>query len=285
MKVKNYFVFLILFMFLLTSCNSKSDIPYNKQNGYEEYISDSDTGYEDLPYFNCMESMEENEKAYDYYKNNKRRCDEYIITDYEDGVCINRYVGWRLGEDSLLEIPEELDGKPVVKIGGYPIDDSYTRGAFAGNRDFTIKIPSTVKIISNKTFLFYSGIMPNDAQDNFTLVKKVEVSEDNPYYSSYDGALYTKDKKKLLFEPNFYLRYFSGSYTVPDFVETFEPCNGVSEDLESLTIGKNVKYINAFFDKGENGSSGIPNTTVRGYKGTIAEEWAEEQYAKFEAIG
>lgn len=302
MKVKNYFVFLISLMFLLTSCNSKSNIPYNQQIGYAEYISDSNTGREGISYFNCDEAMYSSERARNYYKNNKRRCGNYIITDYEDGVCINRYVGRKPAEDDVLEVPEELDGKPVIKIGGYPYqtkidygeygikEHTIVLGAFAGNRDYTLKIPSTVKMIGYRTFLFYSGMVPEENWDEYTLVKNVVVSEDNPYYSSYEGGLYSKDKKRLLFDAKLYR---SNPYTVPDFVESFEPTNGikngVSEEKMILNIGKNVKYIDTYIDMDEDGTEPsedcVPYLIVRGYKGSVAEEWAEEQYAEFEAIG
>lgn len=302
MKVKNLFIFLILLIFSLTSCNLKPNVPYNEHIGYENYISDSNTGREGISYFNCDEAMESSEDAREYYKDNKRRRGSFIITDYEDGVCINRYVGRKLAEDEVLEIPEELDGKPVVKIGGYPqkVKEDYGEdgtlihtevfGAFAGNRDFILKLPSTVKIIGYNTFLYYSVMIAEVNRDEYTFVKNVIVSEDNPYYSSYEGALYSKDKKELLFDYRLGWMYYSSSYTVPDFVESFKPTNAVAdgtspESKRILNIGKNVKYIDTFIDMIEPGVNQVPNVIVRGYKGSAAEEWAEKENAEFEAIG
>lgn len=274
--------------FAFTGCG-KDYSNYKDEDGYQKYISDSNTGYEDVPYFDCDEAMRSSEDARKYYENNKRRSGDYIITDYEDGVCINKYVGWKIAENATLKVPEELDGKPVVKIGGYPIDDGDDfLGAFAGNRDFTIELPSTVKYIGSYTFLYYSGVISEEDRDDFTLVKAVEVSDDNPYYASYEGALYTKDKKSLLYDPMLEWMYLQTSYTVPDFVEIFEPTNGVADSDVTITIGDNVKTINTFIDKDEDGiepnPAVKPRLVVRGKKGSAAEEWAKEQYAEFEAL-
>lgn len=289
--MKKIFTFILIFLLTIiffTGCE-KYYSNYKSEDGYVEYVSDNDTGYEDVPYYNCDEAMESSEDARKYYENNKRRSGDYIITDYNDGVCINQYVGCNVAENATLNVPEKIDGKPVVKIGGYPVDngDDFL-GAFAGNKNFTLKLPSTVKYIGSHTFLYYSGIIPEENRDNFTLVKSVEVSEDNPYYASYKGALYTKDKKSLLYEPKLQWIYLERNYVVPEFVENFAPSNGVSDGEITLTIGENVKTINTFIDKGEDGIEPnpyvTPNVVIIGYKNTAAEEWAIEQYAIFEKL-
>lgn len=286
-------IFYVMFISLITitfftGCR-KDYSNYKNEEGYQEYINDSSACYEDVPYYDCVESMETSELARKYYENNKRRSGDYIITDYNDGVCINQYVGGKVAENATLNVPEKIDGKPVVKIGGYPVDngDDFL-GAFAGNKNFTLKLPSTVKYIGNHTFLYYSGIIPEENRDDFTLVKSVEVSEDNPYYASYKGALYTKDKKSLLYEPKLLWIYLERNYIVPEFVENFVPSNGVFDGEITLTIGENVKTINTFIDKGEDGIEPnpyvIPQIVIRGKKGSVAEEWAKQQFAKFEAL-
>ena len=92
-------------------------------------------------------------------------------------------------------------------------------------------------MIGYRTFLFYSGMVPEENWDEYTLVKNVVVSEDNPYYSSYEGGLYSKDKKRLLFDAKLYR---SNPYTVPDFVESFEPTNGIKNGVseEKMILGK-----------------------------------------------
>ena len=286
----------VTLLLLFTGCGAKNTADFNKQVGYKEYISDTDTGYKDAPYYECNEAMNKSLKAIEFYKNNNRRCGDYIITDYENGVCINKYLGFKPFEDQVIEIPETLEDKPVVKIGCYPVNENVNDtldieliGAFAGCMDFTLKIPSTVKYIGDSVFLYYSGIIQEDKRDNYTFVKNIQVDENNKYYASKDGVLYTKDMKSLLFDAKLGWYYCTeSSYSVPDFVENFEPSNGIAENLGSIVFEKSIKKINTFIDKGENGVEPDPeyrlNVVVKGYKNTIAEKWAEQQYAKFKAL-
>lgn len=284
----------ILFLIVLSSCVPKDTSNFKNEEGYKEYISDNSSGYKDVPYYDCNEAMDESLKAIEFYKNNNRRCGDYIITNYEDGVCINRYVGFKPQlEGAVLEIPETLESKPVVKIGCYPENinakdtlDITSLGAFAGCTGYTLKIPSTVKYIGSRAFLYYSGIIPEDRRDDFTFVNSIEVDKDNKYYASQDGVLYTKDMKSLLFDAKLGWYYCNiNSYTVPDFVENFEPSNGIDDSLNSIIFSKNIKRINTFIDKGEGGIKPnkhcIPEVKIRGYKNTAAEKWAKKQYAKF----
>lgn len=312
-NVKFYSVFLILALisatFLLAGCENKNNSAYkaptnntaysavqygeNKNNtdykalsGYKEYISDSDKGYEDMPYFYVIDSMEESEEAREYFKANSRQCGDYIITDYKDGVCINQYLG---RNTRSLSVPEMLDEKPVVKIGGYPIKSSTDRlngyeiiSAFGGLRDCSLNLPKNVKVITVDSIRSYSGLFEDEDRNKFPVFKGINVDKENPYYSSEDGVLYSKDKKKLLF---IYLENEPENYKVPDFIESFEPALGVPgnnyKTSYSIEIGKNVKIINTCIDRGEDET---PKLVVRGYKGTAAEEWAKQEDVKFEAL-
>lgn len=285
-------IFLINLIFsfvMLTGCN-KDYLQYKSEKGYDAYISDSKAGYDYMTYYNCDEAMLTSESAREYYINNKRCCGDYIITNYEDAVCINRYMGDK--NKDVIEIPEMLDGKPVIKIGGYlkeenvKNDDADVLGAFAGCKNFTLKIPSTVKYIGFEIFRFYSGIVSVEEQYYTTLVDDIQVDENNPYYSSSDGVLYSKDKKILLYNSHFeWINADISEYVVPEFVETFAPSNGVANTPFALVIGKNVKKIDTFIDMGEDGCEPnpdiLPDVAVKGYKSTAAEEWAKEWYANF----
>lgn len=85
---------------------------------------------------------------------------------------------------------------------------------FGGLRDCTLNLPETVKVISAQSIRYVSGIMSEDDQDDLVHLVKINADEDNPYYSSEDGVLYSKDKKKLLFV---YFDYGWQSYSVPRF--------------------------------------------------------------------
>ncbi|MGN0499455.1 MAG: hypothetical protein ACI4F6_10440 [Acutalibacteraceae bacterium] len=295
-NVKFYSVFLILALisatFLLAGCENKNNTDYKALPGYKEYISDSDKGYEDMPYFYVIDSMEESEEAREYFKANSRQCGEYIITDYEDGVCINKYrLNHTISVLDTLDVPETLDGKPVVKIGGYLQENSQDSllpyeviSAFGGLRGCTLNLPKTVKVITADSIDSCSFALEDDERVKFPVFIGINVDKENPYYSSEDGLLYSKDKKKLLFM-NFNYKmnsdYESNNYIVPEFVESFEPLLGVPHGLTSIEFGNNVKSINTYIDRGEGET---PNIVVRGYKGTAAEEWAKQEDVKFEAL-
>ena len=65
--------------------------------------------------------------SYDYVQNYEkivRRVGDWMITDIEGGVCINQYVfdESKFGDDKsiTIEIPETIEGKKVIKLGGCP---------------------------------------------------------------------------------------------------------------------------------------------------------------------
>jgi hypothetical protein len=253
---------------------------YNVKVCYEEYISDCNNGYDDVPYYCVEDSMINSDKAQEYYKYNNRRIGDFLITDYLNGVCVNRYFG-----DSsykTISIPESIDGKPVVKIGTY-LEGEKVIGAFGGNTLVNIELPSSVKVISSVAIMSARWMIPEDSRDEYVDISGFTVDENNNYYATDNGSLYTKDFKTLL-----WLNDSNQKIVVPEYVETFEPSNGVYDLLKSITIGKNVKKINTFIDKGESGTEPdknyTPEVVIKGYKNTEAEKWAKKQYAKFKSL-
>lgn len=289
--------------------SSKFDESYKEEEGYEEYVSDANTGYEDAPYYCTNESMayysskskKDVKLARKYYNNNKRRCGDYLITDYEDGVCINKCYATSVirkkgySTDFVISIPETIDGRPVVKLGGYIYKDEYGKevvGAFAGYLNITLVIPSTVRVIGRYTAIdvFYLSSFSVGLLD-------INVDKDNPYYASKGRALYTKDFKCLLWEEGYFKEYGSNNiqgYIIPDYVEVFKPSNGVNCFVKTMVFGKNIKKIEADFDfQGDDplmsyeeaayyGSTA--EVVVLGYSGTAAEEWAKNWRMTFIAI-
>ena len=74
----------------------------------------------------------------------------------------------------------------VIPLGVVKVD----KFAFEDSNVAEIILPSTVETISDVAF----NETPN--------LQKLVVSEDNPTYSSFDGCLYTKDKKRFILSPN-----------------------------------------------------------------------------------
>lgn len=156
--------------FFCTGCKDYSN--YMNEPGYEEYISDCDTG-EIAPFFEMDEAMYNDtavgEKAREFYRNNKRRVGNYQITNYMEGVCINRIYR---PIDFDGEIPETLDGLPVVKLGCYIDKNGNLMPFLPIDYNYYVKLPSTLKYISYRC-------CSNDWI--------MDVVENNPYYEvEYD---------------------------------------------------------------------------------------------------
>lgn len=216
--------------------------------------------------------------ASNYYRSFQsavRQSGDYIISDFKDGVCINKLIFDKSkysGEDITIEVPETIDGKKVLKLSGYIKDydediyhDRFMQHGFLNEfpRNYKIHliIPSTVTDISSCGLY---GYYYHDYDDYYYVkASYIEVSPDNKVFSSIDGALYSKDKKWLLLFPDDY--YDSKDFVVPGSVENILD---VFEELKfkSLTIGKNVKHIYSdYFDN--------KKCIVYIYKNSYADKW------------
>ena len=83
------------------------------------------------------------------------------------------------------------------------------KNAFAGRTSLEkMIIPSKVKNISNEAFPVYRPAVHNlwrkDDPEEVTAFAGVDVVEENPYFSSVDGVLYSKDKSILYYVPDNY---------------------------------------------------------------------------------
>ncbi len=281
----------ISFCVMLSSCGEKDYSNYKSEEGYEEYISYSDKGSKYANYFSIPESIVENEKAFEYYNNNIRKCGDFMVTDYLDGVCINDFIATAdesNGDDGEIIIPETLDGKKVIAIGAYCYnkmgsteEDVYNkfRGAFDSEGvgfDLKLVLPSGLK---------YIGCLSTDQTGTDYVIEgciEFSVDENNPYYKSKDGNLYTKDMKTLLYlsdktRPNI---------SVSDKTEIFAPINGVFGNwAETITLGKNIGLIDSAYYYEESDAYTACPFTVKGYRGTAAEKWAAENEINFEPLG
>ena len=116
----------------------------------------------------------------------------------------------------------------------------------------TLTLPSTVKTLPS----VFSGC---------TSLTEVVVDEDNPYFTSEDGVLFDKNKTTILFYP---ARKSGYSYVLPESLTTIP--DGIfkgNQNLETITIGKNVSYIGVgafqdaeeleeiIFTEGDNGAA------------------------------
>lgn len=146
---------------------------------------------------------------------------------------------------NTITIPEKINGKPVLKLGGEITD--YEDGGKC-YRESTWDIYSKKVIISKNVRDIVCGTF-----SNMEYLKEIEVSKDNPYYSSANGILYNKDKTVLLYVP---LKNPARTINIPRTVKTTYSLFSV--ETETVNIPKSVKKIkggieNTVFDAQENG--------------------------------
>lgn len=277
MKRNLLFVSFIILAILFTGCSFKDyNSAYKNEEGYSNYISNSKTGCKDMNSFGLVSNLED-EKSQEYYKKNSRVCGDYLITNYLDGVCINRY----LGHNNTIKIPKTLDNKPVIMLGNFISNEKYNGknqiyGAFAGIKDCKITIPSTVKYVtSDVLWVSCDGDTTGFTSKYENDFASVKIDKNNPYYTYIDNIIYTKDMKTLLYI-NFYDYYNNEDgedfYIVVDNIENFEPINQMLYGNYQIYFGKNIKKIDADF-----GTDNSGNVLVYCYKGTVAEKWAKNK--------
>jgi len=197
---------------------------------------------------------------------------EYSVNN-DGSLMITKYIG----TEKNIVIPSEIDGMSVTKIGEH---------AFTGCDGVeSVTVPPTVNGINKKAFFNAAGL------------KNINVSEENATFMSIDGVLFRKEKTKLLCYP---MGRTEDNYEIPSGVveigeDAFENVTSLKNvefsrdvkeiaahafvdcaSLESVTLYRSVTSIedDAFVGCSENFS-------IRGYKGSFAEEYALGNGLKF----
>lgn len=284
---------------------------YVEDNDYEyenDGVIDAYSAEEDKRLTNQVDFFTVTTKMYKKLKAKQRAVGDYIISDFKNGVCINKvkfdkkkYPLERKGDDEdyrtevIINIPETLDGKKVIKLGEfvkkeadiYGVNDrdcEYTSQGFLtefpDDYRITLKIPKTVKYISGnalesideyreETDFFYSKGYITD----------IEADVNNPYYKSVDGVLYSKDMSWLLFFRPDPLGEWEKEqiFTVPETVRYIADTNLCESRIDpeyTLKIGKNVKKIYAHIMDGE---CGTYSCKIEAPKGSAASKWMKKE--------
>lgn len=106
------------------------------------------------------------------------RASEY--KDNADGCALYRYKG--SSTEKVFTVPDTYDGKTVTELMAFSVSNAeYLE---------TLNIGANVKTIDKW------------ALTNCPVLKEINVSKDNPNYTSVDGVLYNKDMTVLLVYPN-----------------------------------------------------------------------------------
>lgn len=217
----------------ICSCSSTAD---KNQKGtattettYAKIIVNDDSFaalHPEAPYY--YESISSNGIA-DFDTDKQYKCGVFMVSDFNEGICINEYVG----ESSSVKIPDEINGKAVIRIGstvknngdgGYSDASAFNKFAVQ-----SVYIPKTVKYIDCGSFT-----------DVNNQLYKITVDSDNPYYSSENGVLYNKDKSVLIDIP---CRYKEKSLVVPNSVRCVYEADVYPDIQLKLVLHKDVEMI------------------------------------------
>lgn len=170
-----------------------------------------------------------------YYRDSSNWVDDCLYI----GDCLVR-----VSQDGLAGIgPYECN----VREGTRLIAD----GAFDYARDVeTINIPSSVEVIGKiywdqELLIEYDDVM--DEYFHGFFISSINVSEDNPYYSSENGVLYNKDKTQLIKYP--YCKS-DKSFVIPDTVVKISTNSMQNYFLEELTIGASLESVSYYLQGG-----------------------------------
>ena len=185
----------------------------------------------------------------------------------ESGIAIGTY----FGSDTVVNIPETIDGKPVTEI---------LPRAFYNHTEITnFTIPETVRKIGVAAFEntefyknnsnFKDGVLligkniiavENYVKGDFkidndilcvadgalgdTNITSFSIGTQNQNYTISDGVLFSIDKDVLVAYPS---NSSNTEYTVPDSVKSISACAfGGCKNLTEVTIPDSVKAINSY---------------------------------------
>lgn len=152
------------------------------------YINNSD-----VPYYNYGDPLEELYYTKEYEKTALSRNETDFKSDFSYRKFKNGVEIACAPFKKTITIPEKINGKPVLKLGGEIT--TYEDGGYC-YRESTWETDAEKVVISKNIQEIVSGTFSNMEQ-----LKRIEVSKDNPYYSSENGILYNKSKTVLLCVP------------------------------------------------------------------------------------
>lgn len=216
---------------------------------------------------------------------------DYTYDVRDDGTIeITKYNG----SASNLNIPSTIDGKQVSYIGS---------DSFRGNKYLnSVTIPDSVKVIQSRAFAECSNLSTLKFgknvekiydyvffQTNITeitlpeklnhisgiaflgnfVIKNINVDTKNTNFSSSNGIVFSKDKKKIVLYPQ---GKTEKAYTIPSTVE--EICDSAFSyaQVESITIPSSVKkFGNYVFSSTNITSITIPSTVTEMGYGPVAD--------------
>ncbi len=176
--------------------------------------------------------------------------DVYAIAGYRTAQLVKSS---RSGE---VVVPEQItyDGVDytVISVG------TILENGLYGNNGYSLFTGDPTSVRLPKTIVY---VWDNQFRTRKNTVAAITVDEANPYFTDREGVLYTKSLYTLIAYPE---AYPAQSYVMPD--ETvFVTKNAISgnQNLQSLTVGKNLSNISVFGYK----DSAVPQWDISGFLG------------------
>ena len=153
--------------------------------------------------------------------------------------------------ENLLEINIHGDNKLFCSVEGVVLSEDMKKLIVVpGGKTGSYTVPETVETI--EAYAFYKSllseiILPAGYTENFKNsvfhnaenLKSLKINENNEKYCSVNGTVLTKDGKILLYVP----KGKTGTYTVPETVETIARTAFNKTGLSEIIIPENVKTI------------------------------------------
>lgn len=151
----------------------------------------------------------------------------YRVLD-DDTISLTQYIG----SETDIVIPSTYEGMTVSQLNDRFFEDENSRKTIT-----SLTIPASVDIGGDGTT--HNGDVTWRLSRLLTL-ESINISEDNPYYSSVDGIMYNKDKTVLKYYPN---AKKDSIYTIPDTVKDIDRFAFYTNDGDYTSSGEELKRI------------------------------------------
>jgi len=169
---------------------------------------------------------------------------DWLLWEKEDNGIVITGFEWQVDEDGeelpfdgIVNIPKTIDGIQVTGLRGLGYEEiteiilpeglEFIEGyALDGTGIRSIFIPASVKEVCDESFL---GAL---------YLEEIIVDEDNKYYSSIDGCLYSKDATTLIRVPS---GFNQDTFEIPDSVKNLDTYALEDCLIRTIVLSKNVQ--------------------------------------------
>lgn len=241
-KRKMLYIVIVLALSLCCGCAEEADIFEQKEHGEQDWRLDEVNLDGDGFMADYRNPAEVSEDEYAYWTWDEEQGtpegsfqnEDYLYYLYEDHAVIVKY----LGNASRVEIPSELDGKPVTQIGGgYRV----YMGVYAPFEENTILeeviIPDSVKKIGQYAFWRCESLQSVQLPDNLEEVSGTAFY-DTPWYESLEDEF-------VIVGDGILIKYngTGGQVRIPDGVKRIEGAFNGCEELTGVQFPDSLEAI------------------------------------------